>query len=42
MSDETAPSPIGRIIAETDRQRPLGLGGKHGDHHTLTCGCEEN
>lgn len=31
---------IGRIIAEIDRQRPLGSNGKHGDLHTPTCGCE--
>jgi len=32
---------IGRIIAEIDRQRPLGPDGKHGDLHTPTCGCED-
>lgn len=32
---------IGRIIAEIDRQRPLGSNGKHGDLHTATCGCLE-
>jgi hypothetical protein len=32
---------IGRIIAEIDRQRPLGSDGKHGDLHTPTCGCED-
>ena len=32
---------IGRIIAEIDRQRPLGPDGKHGDRHTSTCGCED-
>lgn len=31
---------IGRLIAEIDRQRPLGSDGKHGDLHTPTCGCE--
>lgn len=31
---------IGRIIAEIDRQRPLGTDGKHGDLHTPTCGCD--
>lgn len=30
---------IGRIIAEIDRQRPLGSNGKHGSLHTPTCGC---
>lgn len=30
---------VGRIIAEIDRQRPLGSNGKHGDRHTATCGC---
>ena len=32
---------IGRIVAEIDRQRPLGSDGKHGDLHTPSCGCEE-
>lgn len=32
---------ISRIIAEIDRQRPLGPDGKHGDLHTPTCGCED-
>ena len=31
---------IGRIIAEIDRQRPLGSDGKHGDLHTANCGCD--
>lgn len=31
---------IGRLIADIDRQRPLGPDGKHGDLHTDTCGCE--
>ena len=31
---------IGRLIAEIDRQRPLGPNGKHGELHTETCGCE--
>lgn len=31
---------VGRIIAEIDRQRPLGSNGKHGDRHTATCGCK--
>ena len=30
---------LGRVIAEVDRQRPLGPDGKHGDRHTSTCGC---
>lgn len=29
-----------RLIAECDRHRPLGHDGKHGDHHTSTCGCD--
>lgn len=33
-------SALGRLIAECDRHRPLGPDGKHGDLHTLTCGCE--
>lgn len=31
---------IQRLIDDCDRQRPLGPDGKHGDSHTLTCGCE--
>lgn len=31
---------IQRVIAEIDRQRPLGPDGKHGDRHTPSCGCE--
>lgn len=30
-----------RLIAEIDRQRPLGADGKHSDLHTPTCGCED-
>lgn len=30
---------IGRLIADIDRQRPLGPDGTHGDRHTATCGC---
>jgi len=30
-----------RVIAEIDRQRPLGPDGVHGDRHTDTCGCED-
>lgn len=30
---------LGRLIAEIDRQRPLGPDGQHGDRHTVTCGC---
>lgn len=33
---------IERVIAEIDRQRPLGPDGKHGNLHTLLCGCEGN
>lgn len=32
---------LGRLIAEIDRQRPLGPDGKHGDLHTPSCGCED-
>lgn len=32
---------LGRLIAECDRQRPVGPDGKHGDRHTPTCGCED-
>lgn len=30
-----------RLIADIDRQRPLGPDGKHGQRHTTTCGCED-
>lgn len=30
-----------RLIADCDVQRPLGPDGKHGNRHTLTCGCYE-
>ena len=30
---------IGELIAEIDKHRPLGTGGKHGNLHTPTCGC---
>ena len=30
-----------RLIDECDRHRPLGRGGKHGDLHTPTCGCDD-
>jgi hypothetical protein len=29
-----------RLIDECERHRPTGRGGKHGDMHTLTCGCQ--
>ena len=32
---------LSRLIAECDRHRPLGPDGKHGNRHTLTCGCED-
>ncbi|QDH93329.1 hypothetical protein QC999_gp21 [Microbacterium phage Cressida] len=32
---------IQRLIAEIDRNRPLGADGKHGDLHTPTCGCDD-
>lgn len=32
---------LGRLIAEIDRQRPLGPNGKHGNLHTPFCGCED-
>ena len=28
-----------RLIDETERLRPLGVGGNHGDLHTPDCGC---
>ena len=30
-----------RLIDDCDRQRPLGLDGKHGDLHTDVCGCDD-
>jgi hypothetical protein len=30
-----------KLIDECDRHRPLGPDGKHGNLHTLTCGCED-
>ena len=30
---------IFRMIADIDRQRPLGWDGKHRNQHTATCGC---
>ena len=30
---------LSRLIAEIDRQRPLGSDGTHGNLHTPTCGC---
>lgn len=37
------PSDIGSavdvLIEMIDRHRPLGVDGKHGDLHTVTCGC---
>jgi hypothetical protein len=32
---------LGRLIDECDRHRPLGPDGKHGELHTLTCGCDD-
>ncbi|UDL16278.1 hypothetical protein SEA_KOZIE_82 [Microbacterium phage Kozie] len=32
---------LGQIIAEIDRNRPLGPDGKHGNLHTPTCGCDD-
>lgn len=32
---------LGALIAEIDRNRPLGPDGAHGDRHTPTCGCED-
>lgn len=29
------------VIEEIDILRPLGPDGKHGDNHTLWCGCDE-
>lgn len=41
-SDQRHAERLGRLIAEIDRQRPLGPDGKHGNLHTPTCECEEN
>ena len=30
---------LGRLIADIDNQRPLGLDGRHGNRHTATCRC---
>jgi hypothetical protein len=38
---EEARGTLQRLIADIDRQRPLGPDGKHGDRHTPTCGCED-
>lgn len=32
---------LGRLIAECDRHRPVGVDGKHGTRHTPTCGCDD-
>lgn len=29
------------LIAQLDRYRPVNSHGKHGDRHTLFCGCDE-
>lgn len=39
--DEDTRDAIGALIRVLDRHRPLGNDGKHGDLHTLTCGCED-
>jgi hypothetical protein len=31
-----------RLIDECERHRPLGPDGKHGNLHTLTCGCSDD
>ena len=28
------------LLAECERKRPTGAGGKHGNLHTFDCGCE--
>lgn len=40
LNNDSHSNLIGRLIAEIDRQRPLGPDGTHGDRHTDTCGCE--
>lgn len=32
---------ISALIEQIDKHRPLGPDGKHGDRHTMTCGCED-
>lgn len=32
---------IASMIADIDRQRPIGQDGKHGNRHTKTCGCDD-
>lgn len=32
---------VAHLINEIDVHRPLDAGGKHGDLHTPTCGCED-
>lgn len=36
-----ASSVLSDLIADIDRQRPVGPDGTHGDRHTATCGCED-
>src|SRR3982751_893838 len=31
---------FGNLLREIDKHRPLGSNGKHGDLHTITCGCD--
>lgn len=33
---------IQSLVEILDEHRPLGSSGKHGEMHTLTCGCEES
>lgn len=32
---------VNNLIKLIDSHRPLGSDGKHGNRHTLTCGCED-
>lgn len=32
---------LGALLKECDRHRPLGPDGKHGNRHTVTCGCDD-
>ena len=41
MDDRDHIDRLQRMISDIDRQRPLGRDGKHGDKHTLLCGCED-
>jgi hypothetical protein len=41
LPQHQASDTIQALIFEIDQHRPLGPNGKHGNLHTLTCGCED-